>query len=347
MIRTYEYIDTIHSRLNEYVLSFFQRIETDNGGFRDELFHPEFLPIVKRHRSILKDKFKIIYDHVWSLSNDERQDFCQSIIKSNEIENICNGTYTPRAFSNNPTGIDCILKKMFSDLYDNVLDGKPFRENANTTLREHFNQFSDKNFNHTLCPVCGIGELKKSHDKTREQYDHYLPKSLYPFSSVNFYNLVICCKECNSLDVKADKDILALPTRKVFFPYDRNHKDIRLSVVVKNYNSKIEEIEWEMLFSTEDNKIEEIESWKSIYSIDSRYKGYIKGRIEKWYSAYYNIHSNIKLSGMSASDIRLCYLESLEADESLGLSYIRRPTLEALLVNLNIIEAESETLKYT
>jgi len=45
-----------------------------------------------------------------------------------------------------------------------------------TTLRQHFDDLSRLNSEVTLSPICGIGELKKHTDISRDQYDHYLPK---------------------------------------------------------------------------------------------------------------------------------------------------------------------------
>ncbi|MGE1166871.1 hypothetical protein ACQJ0Y_27480, partial [Peribacillus simplex] len=90
---------------------------------------------------------------------------------------------------------------------------------------------------------------------------------LYPFSSINFRNLVPCCDKCNSLQVKGQKDIIALSTGKLFFPYDDNHKGLSLNVHVKHDNPEIEKIDWEFIFHSSDNKSDEIESWKTIYSI--------------------------------------------------------------------------------
>ncbi|SDI50924.1 HNH endonuclease [Desulfosporosinus hippei] len=346
MIRAYKYVDTIHTRLNEYVLAFFRKIEVDTNGFRDDLFEPDFLPIVKRHRKILVERFKILYKYVSSLSAAERQSFCQRVIQSNQIEIICRGEYRPEAIADKPTGINKIMKNLFLDLYNQVLDGEPFRENAHTTLRDHFNQFSNANKDITLCPICGISELKKSQDESRDQYDHFLPKSLYPFSSINFYNLVPCCIDCNSLAIKGDRDTIAISTGKLFFPYDDSHKGISLVVRVRNDNPETEKIDWELIFSSPDNKNDEIESWKTIYSIEERYQGYIGARITKWYKHYFSYIKSPKLSELDISTKEACYIEVFEQDETLGLSYIRKPALFALLAGSNTVQAEIEALQY-
>ncbi|PHB39087.1 hypothetical protein COE86_04220 [Bacillus toyonensis] len=346
MIKAYKYIETVHSKLHEYVITFFQKVEADMGGFRDDLFEPEFLPIVNRHQKILRNRFEIIYKHLSSLSPAQRHMFCQRIIESNQIEKICNGEYIPVAFKGKLTEIDAVLKELFVDLYDQVLDGNPFQQNANTTLREHYNQFSDANADITLCPTCGIGELLKSQDTTRDPYDHYLPKALYPFSSINFRNLVPCCDKCNSHQGKGQKDIIALSTGKLFFPYDDNHKGLSLNVHVKHDNSDIEKIDWEFIFDSPDNKSDEIESWKTIYSIDERYQGYIKGRIKKWYQAYFEVMTDPGTCGYDISVKEMFFIRILQALENQGILFIAKPALDGLLRGSNIAQAEIEARKY-
>jgi hypothetical protein len=346
MIKKYRYIETVHGNLHEYVLAFFHKIQTDTNAFNDELFEAEFRPIVKRHPKILEKRLKIIYEYISGLAPTDRQAFCQRVIDSNQIKQICNGEYKPIKFDNKATGIDKILKNLFRDLYQQVLDGDPFRELNNTTLREHFNQFCDANADITLCPICGIGELKKSQDITRDQYDHYLPKALYPFSSINFSNLVPCCKECNSFDAKGEKDTIEVSTGKFFFPYDDNHKGISLVVSVREDNSEIEKIDLELSFSNPDNKNDEIDSWKTIYAIENRYRGYIGARIGKWYKYYFEYIGSPKLSHLDISSRKQSCMLSLEINESLGLEFIRKPVIDALLSGSNIVQAQIQALEY-
>ena len=61
--------------------------------------------------------------------------------------------------------------------------------------------------------------MKGTHHSKREAYDHYLPKVLYPFNSINFRNLAPACHECNST-YKLGKDPAHNPAgrRKAFNP---------------------------------------------------------------------------------------------------------------------------------
>jgi hypothetical protein len=347
MIKSFRYINTVHSRLHEFVLAFFRVIETDSKGFCNDLFDPAFLDIVNHHPRILKKRFKEIYEYVCVLPTPARIQFCQRIVESNQIERICRGEYRPEAFISKPMGIEKVLKELFVDLYDQVLDGTHFRSNIHSTLQEHFDQFSNANEDITLCPVCGIGELKKAQDEFRDQYDHYLPKALYPFSSVNFSNLVPYCMECNSLIGKGKKDTIAVSTGKLFYPYDATHKGIALKIEVEKDEPEIDHIVWQLIFITSDNREQEIESWKRIYSIEMRYQGYIKARIRKWYKQYFQFITKGSREQVDIEYRKQCYNDMLDSDELLFLSFLKKPALYGLLNGSNIVQAEIEALNYS
>lgn len=66
-----------------------------------------------------------------------------------------------------------------------------------------------------VCPYCGrnyIYGLSPERDgknvKVKPQIDHLLPKSIYPFLSANFYNLIPSCTQCNMEPAKGDQDTL-------------------------------------------------------------------------------------------------------------------------------------------
>ncbi|MFB2553388.1 HNH endonuclease [Ensifer soli] len=86
-----------------------------------------------------------------------------------------------------------------------------------------------------ICPFCGIGSIKRAHFKEREAYDHYLPKSIYPFNSINFRNLAPACHECNS-SYKLTKDPAhsGVGRRKAFYPYSESSYLIELDMTLQH-----------------------------------------------------------------------------------------------------------------
>jgi hypothetical protein len=363
MLRSYKKVSTDHSKLNQFIIGFFNRIENESGPFEDLFFGHEFLKIVNHHPKILKTPCKLIYFEINNWPHNEKTKLCEQIRQSNDIINICAGNYKPTVIlapskKSKPKSLPKagkytyedilkVLRELFIKLYEQVLDGKAFRDAYSTTLRIHFDVFRKANENITICPLCGISELKTEFDKSRDQYDHYLPKSLYPFSAVNFDNLVPICKECNGLDVKADKNVIEDFSGKLFFPYDTSHKGIKIDFKITQDDPDIHKIEWGISYSNPDAKNAEIESWKEIYNIDERYIGFIRGRIKKWYECKWLYLNSKKFSLFTLAEREMFYMGALDFDEKLELSFLRKPALEAFLSDSPMAKAQTEASFYS
>jgi hypothetical protein len=102
---------------------------------------------------------------------------------------------------------------------------------------------------------------------------HYLPKSKYPFNSINLKNLAPSCNKCNSGN-KGDKDPLhdaAGNRRKAFYPFAAIHSgiDVTVSIAHKNWcdlKDKDVVIDFGPI-----SKADEISTWKELFRIDKRY----------------------------------------------------------------------------
>lgn len=73
----------------------------------------------------------------------------------------------------------------------------------------------------TVCPYCNrqyIFTLINSN--VRPQFDHYYPKSKYPYLALSLYNMVPCCGICN-----AAKSSLDTSNEPVLYPFDEEMGD--------------------------------------------------------------------------------------------------------------------------
>lgn len=71
----------------------------------------------------------------------------------------------------------------------------------------------------TICPYCNRSYIFTSSKRgTRPQYDHYFPKSKYPYLALSMYNLIPCCSVCNGL--KHDDDTVENP---IIYPYQDSY----------------------------------------------------------------------------------------------------------------------------
>lgn len=288
MIKTYKYIKTPHSRLHEFVIAFFNRIEFETGAFDNSFFEKEFYDnLVSHHTTILGRRFQDIYAITKMWKQVERTRLCSAIRDSNDIKSICAGKIKPLKSSAIPASLKPLLHDLFISLYEDVIKGKFFIPKYGS-LKEHYHTCKKDIANDfEYCPACGIVEMKTYDDKKKDQHDHYLPKDIYPFSSVNFENLVPICIDCNSIEVKSNKDILSY-SGFVFFPFDDKHKGIDITVKIKKDDpDELSKIQWEINYSNKDAKDKEIKAWKEIYNIEDRHQTHVTGNIDKWYKRYH------------------------------------------------------------
>lgn len=347
MLKSYTFVLTDHQRLHNHVIAFFDRIEYEAGEFSLDFFEEEFKPIVRSHYKILNGAFAEIYNEIKSWNQTARSLLCEEIRQSNNIQEICSGRVNPRRINDAEIGTYAKIRTLFLKLYSDVLDGDPVRKALGVNIRQHFNAFRLANSHITLCPMCGISELATEHDTKRDQYDHYLPESLYPLSSVNFYNLIPTCTICNSPDVKGFKDVVALRNTRLFYPYDQHHQGIQIAFLIQQDSPNINDIVWQVEFQTPDAKDQEVEAWKEIYNIEERYIGFVKGRLGKWHDAYWHFLKNPRSQWMTNEQKIDTFFDFIEAFESEDLNFIIRPAFSKFIEvsEVEIARQQSEHYK--
>ncbi|GBL00993.1 hypothetical protein VH1709_contig00052-0023 [Vibrio harveyi] len=168
--------------------------------------------------------------------------------------------------------IEVFFKKLYSNLNIAALKEKI------GSIDDHYQTFVKKN-KAGKCPFCGINDLLGDYHSKREAYDHYLPKAIYPFNSINFKNLVPACHHCNS-SYKTSKDPAYTPKdparlvnrRSVFYPYATSQHtiDIHIELNVSDIE-KLEPKNINLKFGPKGIN-EQIETWKDVYGIEERYK---------------------------------------------------------------------------
>lgn len=147
-------------------------------------------------------------------------------------------------------------------------------------IEDHYTLFMNKNTT-GKCPFCGIADVKGIYHSKREAYDHFLPKAIYPFNSINFKNLAPACHECNS-SYKLSRDPLYLVKnplsqnagnrRKAFYPYQSKGYAIKFEISLNCPD-------WTNIQPTDialktgpDELREELDTWLDVYGIEERYK---------------------------------------------------------------------------
>lgn len=122
--------------------------------------------------------------------------------------------------------------------------------------------------NVSVCPYCNrqYTFTIDGQKKIRPQFDHFYPKSRYPYLALSFYNLIPCCPICNH--VKGDREITHNPYITGFHP-KCNFKIDRIDKCLMDKEN------WNISFTTEGNYKKNIETF-SLWELYNRHKDYAK-----------------------------------------------------------------------
>lgn len=219
----------------------------------------------------------LIYSHFATINPAQIDQLKRWYQANNDIEKACaNDPVWPLARYADILPINAVLcnelATFFKGLYSqDLLGSAPFREQIGE-IDDHYRSFVQMN-DSGKCPFCGINDIKGINHTKREAYDHYLPKGLYPFNSINFRNLAPACHECNS-SYKLTKDPLNCSTgrRRAFYPYRNAGYSIQVKVDIRKADvTTLEPEDIQLEFGPAALK-EEIETWKDVYGIEERYK---------------------------------------------------------------------------
>lgn len=231
----------------------------------------------ERGRTFYKD-VKSIYECFATLTVAQVNQLGQWYRANNEIEKICanDPEILPIQYADITAMSPNLADKLgvfYKGLYSKDLLGL-------ATLRAKIGDI-DHHYNHAFlsanrtekCPFCGIGDIKGPNHSKREAYDHYLPKALYPFNTINFRNLAPACHECNST-YKLAKDPAhnAAARRKAFYPYAGAIDTVE--IVIDLATSDVDRLKPDdILINFGPAAVhEEIATWIDIYGVDERYK---------------------------------------------------------------------------
>lgn len=290
MLFPYTYVPHQMDRMQEFIdfifyevwckallgLAFHPDLFDDNPDLKDIMSKFGFSPKASGAGRDFYQDVEAIYELFAVLSPLDIEQFKRWYQANNDIEQVCaNNPATNVAryadiAVHHPTLADS-LGKFFKGLYSQSLLDLAALRNKIGDVGDHYQTFMKTN-KVGKCPFCGINDLLGKYHSKREAYDHYLPKALYPFNSINFRNLVPACHHCNS-SYKTSKDpVRSVSRRTVFYPYTTAPHKIDIQIDLLNLNvDTLETTDIALTFGPAEVN-DQIETWKDVYGIEERYK---------------------------------------------------------------------------
>jgi hypothetical protein len=274
-------IENLHSYLDFFFTRLFGKVNAtyDHGHH----IHADFQNIINQYPDQIDSKLWEIFEE-YMIMDDEEKRFAQTAYYSNtDIVGVCNNLIRPVKYDELEDFTSTFFKEAVEDLYDQLWGDNKILGYARVvdmcgTVKNHFNDFRKVNKN-SICPFCGLEGLECEHDDGRDDYDHYLHKSKYPFISVHFMNLVPMCHKCNSKS-KGQKDAPFNRTggqRPIYFPFENNPNGHSISL---NINSTTTDLSTPASWTLDINcqpavNVPKKDAWVDIFNIETRYKARI------------------------------------------------------------------------
>lgn len=347
MLFPYQYVPHKMERMQDFIDFIFYDVwcKAPIGlDFNPDLFEaePDLKEIVsyfgftakapERGRQFYKD-IKSIYEFFAGLTLQQIDQLKRWYHANNDIEKVCTNNHACQVArytdikAINP-GLSDLLASFFKGLYSKeLLDLAALRDKIGQ-IDEHYQEFMQVNTT-GKCPFCGLGDIKGGNHTKREAYDHYLPKALYPFNSINFHNLAPVCHECNST-YKLSKDPVhnGAGRRKAFFPYAAANHPIEITIDLSRPDiDRLKPADIQLSFGPAAFH-EEIETWKEVYGIDERYKAKCCGENEGKYWLE-QVISESQNFNYSALDYLAILNESMTKYPFAECNFLRKAFLDA------------------
>lgn len=278
----------------------------------------------------LLDHIILLYDQCKNLNSIQRKVLRRAVYNNNKIEQLCKGEIEPvtyREISLIDENLSKELQELFGQLYKSVIDREPFY-----SIYGHKSDFYKQIIgNETICCCCGVGTMPNKHQNPVGALDHYFPINHYPFSSINFKNLVPICDICNSkyktqkdtlfeitTKTKKGKKIHNIKKYKAFYPYSTEYEIIDVSVSITNNdlsNLTKEDISIEY---TLPNCEAEIVNWERLFNVSEIHKANL---IDNSTMSFINRQFDLMKSGFTFEQCCDLYTNNLFYDKN----FIRVP----------------------
>jgi hypothetical protein len=281
-------------------------------------------------------KIQEIYNAFSSLESARIAQLRQQYCANNDIKKLCanHNESIPLQYKELKKinrNLTILLKSFCENLYNNDFLSLKTLSSRIGNIEDHYNEFMKVNQT-GKCPFCGLTDVEGSHSAKREAYDHYVPKSVYPFNSINFQNLAPMCHKCNSSYKTVNDPIFDKSTkqrRKAFYVYMGQDPEIKIEMEIEKTDIENLSPEDITLKISSDNFAEEVRTWMDVFGIEQRYKDKCTHKTDGskyWYTQIMEEGLNV---GISPEQMLALQKQAAEKNPLADTNFLKKPFLEA------------------
>lgn len=325
MLFSYNYIHKHPTRkLNQHLIYFFRQLKrvdnTSNFYPLNQYFHLDFVDHLNA-APVLRRKFELFFNAFKRSSTQTKAALIEQFYNSQDIKNIIeNINFNGKSINKNsiPKRLRSRVSELFGHMYPKTLD----RIGTNQ-LTDHYTQIYNS-LDSKVCPFCGVEQIQMPH-YARQDYDHILNKSFYPFATVNMNNLAPMGDQCNRT-YKAGQDVLYKNTNRrcYAYPYSTffNIEVLLDGSVLPDRNANFNGT-WEINFMPNNDFVS---TWADVFKIKYRYRELILStNFDCWIDHFID---NIKARAIAVNS-HTDLITQFEIDANL---YLARPHHELNIV---------------
>lgn len=247
---------------HENLVSILSQIHFDVRDGRTALDWPAIIPEPRRNqlrnRRGLRERLQKYQNALALLTEEEREEVRAALNEQNCIQELLAADKNCRSIDELPSGIRSSAADLFEFAFGLLTE---------LGLRDQHYAIIYTALEHKVCPFCGF-EAFDAPGAPREDDDHYLAKSKYPFAGANLRNLVPMGHKCNAR-YKRTKDLLwqGARRRRAVNPYDHSGIEVSLGETEPFGGTKQHLPRWVIQFLP---PTEEAETWDEVFSLRER-----------------------------------------------------------------------------
>lgn len=265
MLFGYPIAATAENWLHECLCAMVQMIHDRHDAGQAVPAWPGIIPTVSRGklrtRTGLRDRLNQYSAAAGMLSISERQQVLTCLAQQNRIADLVACSTDCESLNDLPEAIRVPTAELFGFAFGLLTD-------LGVRDRHYYAIYTAASYH--VCPFCGC-EYFDAPGAQREDLDHYLPKSLYPFAAANLRNLVPMGMKCNER-YKQAQDILrdtAGVRRRSFDPYADRQINVTLDNSVPFGGTDGRTPDWQIDFDPDSI---ECTTWDNVFHVRERIK---------------------------------------------------------------------------